>query len=64
MPGVHKAGITADLAARLVAAQFPQWSGLPVRRGARAPRAVAVDGWDHTTFRLGEDMLVRSRPAR
>jgi aminoglycoside phosphotransferase (APT) family kinase protein len=52
MPGVHKAGITADLAARLVAAQFPQWAGLPVRR-------VAADGWDNTTFRLGEDMLVR-----
>jgi aminoglycoside phosphotransferase (APT) family kinase protein len=52
MPGVHKAGITVELAARLVAAQFPQWAGLPVR-------AVAADGWDNSTFRLGQDMLVR-----
>jgi aminoglycoside phosphotransferase (APT) family kinase protein len=36
----------------LIAAQFPQWSGLPVT-------PVAVDGWDNRTYRLGEDMTVR-----
>jgi len=37
---------------RLVAAQFPQWAGLPVT-------PVDADGWDNATFRLGEGMLVR-----
>ncbi|MEY2424312.1 MAG: hypothetical protein QOI95_4379 [Acidimicrobiaceae bacterium] len=32
--------------------QFPQWADLPIR-------PVALDGWDNTTFRLGEDMSVR-----
>jgi len=36
----------------LVAAQFPRWAGLPVR-------PVEQDGWDNTTFRLGEEMSVR-----
>jgi aminoglycoside phosphotransferase (APT) family kinase protein len=49
---VHKADITAELAARLVAEQFPQWAGLPVR-------PVDTDGHDNTTFRLGETMSVR-----
>jgi len=44
--------IDAELARRLVAAQFPQWADLPVR-------PVAVDGWDNRTFRLGEDLSVR-----
>lgn len=44
--------ITADVAARLVAEQFPQWSGLPV-----VP--VKLNGWDNTTFRLGDDLSVR-----
>jgi aminoglycoside phosphotransferase (APT) family kinase protein len=52
MPSVDKAAITPELVARLVAAQFPQWAGLPVR-------AVDLDGWDNATFRLGEDMSVR-----
>ena len=43
--------ITPALVTRLIAAQFPQWAGLPVRP--------VPDGWDHTTFRLGEDMSVR-----
>jgi aminoglycoside phosphotransferase (APT) family kinase protein len=47
-----RAGIDADLVGRLIAAQFPQWSDLPV-----AP--VAVDGWDNRTYRLGDDMTVR-----
>lgn len=52
MPSVDKAAITPALVSRLVAAQFPQWAGLPVR-------PVELDGWDNTTFRLGEDMSVR-----
>jgi aminoglycoside phosphotransferase (APT) family kinase protein len=41
---VSKDEITADVAARLVAAQFPQWAGLPVT-------PVTRNGCDHTTFR-------------
>lgn len=52
-----RAGIDAALVGRLVAAQFPQWAGLPV-----AP--VAVDGWDNRTYRLGDDMSVRLPTAR
>jgi len=48
---VRKADISG-LVSRLVAAQFPQWAGLPVR-------PVDADGWDNATFRLGEGMLVR-----
>jgi aminoglycoside phosphotransferase (APT) family kinase protein len=44
--------IDAELARRLVAAQFPQWAGLPV-----AP--VELDGWDNRTFRLGSELSVR-----
>ena len=49
---VKKADITAELVSRLVATQFPQWAGLPVR-------PVDADGWDNATFRLGERMSVR-----
>lgn len=44
--------IDADLARRLVHAQFPQWADLPIR-------AVEPGGWDNRTFRLGEEMSVR-----
>lgn len=47
-----RAGIDAGLVERLVARQFPQWAGLPVR-------PVEVDGWDNRTYRLGDDMTVR-----
>jgi aminoglycoside phosphotransferase (APT) family kinase protein len=47
--GVH---IDAALVRRLVAAQFPRWADFPVK-------PVDLDGWDNTTFRLGEDMSVR-----
>ena len=40
------------MAAQLVAAQFPEWADLPV-----VP--VAANGWDNTTFRLGEDLSIR-----
>jgi aminoglycoside phosphotransferase (APT) family kinase protein len=49
---VDRAEITADVAARLVAGQFPQWAALPV-----VP--VKLNGWDNTTFRLGEELSVR-----
>jgi aminoglycoside phosphotransferase (APT) family kinase protein len=49
---VKKDEITADVAARLVAAQFPQWAGLPI-----VP--VALDGFDNTTFRLGDELSIR-----
>ena len=49
---VRKADITPGLVSRLIASQFPQWAGLPVR-------PVDVDGWDNATFRLGERMSVR-----
>ncbi|MGH4031449.1 aminoglycoside phosphotransferase family protein [Actinomycetota bacterium Odt1-20B] len=51
-PADGRAGIDAALVRRLVAAQFPQWSGLPV-----AP--VEVDGWDNRTYRLGDDKTAR-----
>jgi aminoglycoside phosphotransferase (APT) family kinase protein len=44
--------IDADLARRLVAAQFRQWADLPV-----AP--VELDGWDNRTFRLGAELSLR-----
>ncbi|MBB5790166.1 aminoglycoside phosphotransferase family protein [Jiangella mangrovi] len=44
--------IDAGLVARLVAGQFPRWSGLPVR-------PVEVQGVDNRTFRLGDELAVR-----
>jgi aminoglycoside phosphotransferase (APT) family kinase protein len=44
--------LTPALASRLVAAQFPQWAHLPVS-------PVELDGWDNTTFRLGDELAVR-----
>lgn len=44
--------IDAALVARLVQAQFPQWSSLPIT-------AAEPNGWDNRTFRLGTDLLVR-----
>jgi aminoglycoside phosphotransferase (APT) family kinase protein len=49
---MDKVDITPTLVTRLVAAQFPQWADLPVT-------PVEVNGWDNSTFRLGEDMSVR-----
>jgi aminoglycoside phosphotransferase (APT) family kinase protein len=49
---VWKAEITVDLVSCLISEQFPQWAGLEIR-------PVALDGWDNTTFRLGQDMSVR-----
>jgi aminoglycoside phosphotransferase (APT) family kinase protein len=49
---MHRDAIDARLAARLVAAQFPEWADLPVT-------PVELPGWDNRTFRLGEAMTVR-----
>lgn len=46
----HK--ISPTLAQRLVASQFPEWADLPVT-------PVELDGWDNTTFRLGDDYTIR-----
>ncbi len=44
--------IDERLVADLVAEQFPRWAHLPVR-------AVARQGWDNRTFRLGDELSVR-----
>jgi aminoglycoside phosphotransferase (APT) family kinase protein len=49
---MHRDAIDAALAAQMVAAQFPEWAGLPV-----VP--VEQPGWDNRTFRLGDTMSVR-----
>jgi aminoglycoside phosphotransferase (APT) family kinase protein len=49
---MHRDQIDAALANRLVAAQFPEWAGLPI-----VP--VELPGWDNRTFRLGDTMTVR-----
>lgn len=49
---MRKDEITADVARRLVATQFPQWAHLPIR-------PVLHDGWDNTTFRLGNELSLR-----
>ncbi|MFD5895593.1 aminoglycoside phosphotransferase family protein [Streptomyces sp. NPDC060366] len=51
-PPDGRAGIDAALVKRLIAAQFPQWSALPVT-------PVEVDGWDNRTYRLGDTMTAR-----
>jgi aminoglycoside phosphotransferase (APT) family kinase protein len=44
--------IDPALVRQLVDTQFPQWAKLSIKR-------VPLDGWDNSTFRLGEDMKVR-----
>jgi aminoglycoside phosphotransferase (APT) family kinase protein len=51
-PVPQRRGVDVTTVRRLIATQFPQWAGLPVR-------PVAVGGWDNHTFHLGADMLVR-----
>lgn len=47
-----RAEITRDVVSCLISAQFPQWADLEIR-------PVVLDGWDNTTFRLGDHMSVR-----
>jgi aminoglycoside phosphotransferase (APT) family kinase protein len=49
---MEKSAITPAVAAHLIATQFPQWAHLPIR-------TVDLDGWDNTTFRLGDALSVR-----
>ena len=49
---MKKRDITPKVVAKLIASQFPQWVGLPIR-------PVELDGWDNTTFRLGNGLSVR-----
>ena len=49
-PGMHPAD--DDLVRRLIAAQFPQWAGLAVRRWPSG-------GTVNAMYRLGDDMVVR-----
>jgi aminoglycoside phosphotransferase (APT) family kinase protein len=44
--------IDTRLVRALLADQFPQWAGLPVR-------PVRPQGWDNRTFRLGDELSVR-----
>ncbi|MEY2475490.1 MAG: hypothetical protein QOG87_805 [Actinomycetota bacterium] len=49
---MQKRDITPAVVAQLVAEQFPHWAHLPVT-------PVALDGWDNTTFRLGDALSMR-----
>jgi aminoglycoside phosphotransferase (APT) family kinase protein len=49
---VDQDNVTPTVAARLVRGQFPQWGDLPVW-------PVAFDGWDNSTFRLGDEFSIR-----
>jgi aminoglycoside phosphotransferase (APT) family kinase protein len=49
---MNKADITPCLVTRLLADQLPDLADLPVT-------PVDIDGWDNTTFRLGEELVVR-----
>jgi aminoglycoside phosphotransferase (APT) family kinase protein len=49
---MNKADITPGLVTCLLASQFPQLGDLPVS-------TVELDGWDNTTFMLGDNMSVR-----
>jgi aminoglycoside phosphotransferase (APT) family kinase protein len=49
---VRKEDITVEVVGRLVADQFPEWAQLTIRH-------VELDGWDNTTFRLGDELAIR-----
>lgn len=49
---VEREAVPAAVAAALIAEQYPEWAHLPLR-------PVALDGWDNTTFRLGDELSVR-----
>lgn len=49
---MDRSKITTTTVERLIASQFPRWSGLPIK-------AVEPGGWDHRTFRLGNELVVR-----
>jgi len=49
---IDRPEIPISVVCGLIAAQFPQWAGLPVK-------PVVQSGWDNRTFHLGDRMLVR-----
>jgi aminoglycoside phosphotransferase (APT) family kinase protein len=49
---VNEVDIDAHLVGRLLAAQFPQWAGLPIE-------LVHSAGTDNALYRVGPDMVVR-----
>lgn len=51
---MHENEVTTDVeqVRRLVAAQFPQWAGLPVT-------AVPPSGTDHALYRIGDELVAR-----
>ncbi|MFJ1764204.1 aminoglycoside phosphotransferase family protein [Amycolatopsis sp. NPDC088138] len=51
-PAPRRVTVDAEQVRRLVADQFPQWAGLPVR-------PVSHGGWDNWTFHLGDRMSAR-----
>jgi aminoglycoside phosphotransferase (APT) family kinase protein len=51
-PAPQRRSVDVETVRRLVADQFPAWSGLSVS-------PVANPGWDNLTFHLGDDLLVR-----
>ncbi len=56
-PGDPVPRLDEALVQRLLAAQFPHWAVLPVRK-------VRPGGWDNRTFRLGDGLSVRLPSAR
>lgn len=51
---MHEGEVRTDIeqVRRLVAAQFPQWAGMPVR-------AVPATGTDHALYRIGDELVAR-----
>lgn len=52
-----RVSVDAEQVERLVADQFPQWAGLPIK-------PVTNGGWDNWTFHLGDKMLLRLPSAK
>lgn len=52
MSTVKKFAVDAALVHKLIVQQFPRWQHLPIR-------SVQNPGWDHFTFHLGDDKLIR-----
>ncbi len=52
MSKTHHIDITPELAAKLIAEQFPEYAHLPIR-------SVEKQGHDNRTYRLGNDLLIR-----
>jgi aminoglycoside phosphotransferase (APT) family kinase protein len=50
--GIVLRRVPLEVVRRLVDTQFPEWVSLPIE-------PVALDGWDNTTYRLGEHLSVR-----